>query len=229
MVNELPFMDIENRKLVGKYVVLSYGAYNAFGLIGTELAGVALCMRDGDKGCIIATKTIPYNKVKRAKEFEEATKTDDFISNIKALQGWDWRFDPRKDEAFLKSIKRKSTEKIAEEIDSSRLEKINKAYFLSKLNLFAKRLVKIIGFKPESFEIRIMKGGPACRGEVVIHSDEWYIMLGGDMNHQVMYRRCDGREDYIGKTNIFCSSVELVQRAKKGLFENKPQVMEEVQ
>jgi hypothetical protein len=72
-----PFMYIEEEAPIRTknaiLRVMSFGAYNAMGLIGTEKGGVGVAL-EGDEGvkCVVATKDIPWDMPKRASELKEA-------------------------------------------------------------------------------------------------------------------------------------------------------------
>lgn len=61
-----PFMWVERHERVGDLGVIAFGAYNIFGLIGTEKGGVAIVHED--KKFVIATKDFPHDPAARAEE-----------------------------------------------------------------------------------------------------------------------------------------------------------------
>jgi hypothetical protein len=63
-------MWIEAYERIGNLAILTYGAYNAFGLIGPEKGGVAVVREEPGKD-VLATKDFPYSPPARAKEFRE--------------------------------------------------------------------------------------------------------------------------------------------------------------
>lgn len=50
--------------------LMAYGAYNAMGLIGPEMGGLAMVV-DGDRKFCVAKKYIPYSMKKRNKAFSQ--------------------------------------------------------------------------------------------------------------------------------------------------------------
>lgn len=68
-----PFMWVEDHEKIrlGKLTlgVISFGAYNAMGLIGTEKGGVAIVAEAPEKA-VIATKDIPWKPAERAAELK---------------------------------------------------------------------------------------------------------------------------------------------------------------
>lgn len=71
-----------------------------------------------------------------------------------------------------------------------------------------KELSKELRYYPdETFDIRINVAGTACSGDAILHSDNFYInlsqsCLGKDFGF--MWRICDGKKDFTGKTNQWC-------------------------
>ncbi len=98
-----PFMWVEQETAVPKtavcdnVAVLSFGAYNAMGLIGTEKGGVAIV--HNEPNFVIATKDIPYKPDLRAEEHARIVEflrfcpsRDALILGIKA-RGYDSRWE----------------------------------------------------------------------------------------------------------------------------------------
>lgn len=63
-----PFMFVENHQTFGDLGVISFGAYNAMGLIGSEKGGIAIVLEKPRKA-VLATKDIPWRPDLRAEEF----------------------------------------------------------------------------------------------------------------------------------------------------------------
>lgn len=102
--SQKPFMWIEEEthvpdsKVVRDIWVLSFGAYNAMGLIGPEKGGVAVVHKDPN--FVIATWDVPYNPTARHELHKRVvdtltTVTDpmDCIEKIKGLSGADMRYE----------------------------------------------------------------------------------------------------------------------------------------
>lgn len=71
----------------------------------------------------------------------------------------------------------------------------------------AKRYLKDIaigmGLNPDQYDIRSNKGGPAVLGEVILHTDNLYVCLGGSVPWGTFYyRTCKGRKDHTGGINV---------------------------
>lgn len=64
----IPFMFVENHRTFGDIGVISFGAYNAMGLIGSEKGGVAVVLEKPYKS-VLATKDIPWRPDLRAEGF----------------------------------------------------------------------------------------------------------------------------------------------------------------
>lgn len=68
-----PFMFVENHQTFGDIGVIAFGAYNAFGLIGSEKGGIGIVLEKPHKA-VLATKDIPWNPAKRAVEFNRVVE-----------------------------------------------------------------------------------------------------------------------------------------------------------
>ena len=101
--SQKPFMWIEQEtaipdtKACRDIGVLSFGAYNAMGLIGTEKGGVAVVHRGPN--FVIATRDVPHDAVARQKLHAEvvaalrtAEEPRDCGAKLKSLGGFDLRF-----------------------------------------------------------------------------------------------------------------------------------------
>lgn len=78
--------------------------------------------------------------------------------------------------------------------------------FLSVLRTVALEL----GLTIDEFDVRSNKGGPAVLGEVTLHTDRLYLMVGGygfekAGDKQFMFRTVAGRKDYQGGANQWAS------------------------
>lgn len=62
-------MFVERHETFGDLGVISFGAYNAFGLIGSEKGGVAVVLEKPHKA-VLATKDIAWRPDLRAEEFD---------------------------------------------------------------------------------------------------------------------------------------------------------------
>lgn len=68
-----PFMWVENHQTFGDLGVISFGAYNAMGLIGSEKGGIGIVLEKPHKA-VVATKDIPWDPVQRVVEFKRAVE-----------------------------------------------------------------------------------------------------------------------------------------------------------
>ena len=95
----LPFMWVEEKRPIPKGgAVISYGAYNAFGLIGSEKGGVAIVSEDPP--AVLATIDIPWDPPARAALVQQvcsATRDcEDRVAVVRAINGlasFQWRMD----------------------------------------------------------------------------------------------------------------------------------------
>lgn len=85
-------------------------------------------------------------------------------------------------------------------------------------------LAKLVGLNQKEFEVRSCYGGPAVAGEVILHTDKFYLQLFqsalGSDGIRIMYRECKGRTDYTGGQNRYeklekLHSTEFVNTLKK--------------
>ena len=92
-----------------------------------------------------------------------------------------------------------------------------KAEFHQQGKRMLRRIAKLMGLAPGTYDIRSNLGGIAVSGEVTLHGERIYIQLsqsccGPDMGF--MYRQCDGRKDYCGKTNRWMHWTTLLDEDK---------------
>lgn len=78
----------------------------------------------------------------------------------------------------------------------------NKDKFHRDARAYLKLLATYLNLPEGSYEIRGNKAGPASLGEVTLHSEDFYMQLGG-LLPDVLYRACNGRKDYTGMRNRF--------------------------
>lgn len=77
------------------------------------------------------------------------------------------------------------------------------------------KLAKELSLEKGEFDLRSNQGGIAVSGEVTLHTDWCYVQVSqpfGFRGTEVMYRLCEGRKDYCGKTNNFTSPEVLEER-----------------
>ena len=88
----------------------------------------------------------------------------------------------------------------------------DKRQFHSEGKKALRLLAKALNLTAGSFEIRSNMGGIAVSGEVILHSDEIYIQISQSpfmRGNDILYRRCNGRKDYVGDRNHFAPIGEL--------------------
>lgn len=66
-------------------------------------------------------------------------------------------------------------------------------------------------------DIRSNKAGIACSGEITLHSDNLYLQIQPDSfmkGQEILFRTCEGKEDYTGGRNHFVGIRDLVDGQK---------------
>lgn len=70
-----------------------------------------------------------------------------------------------------------------------------------------KKLAKTLGLTTNEFEVRSCYGGTAVAGEVMLHTDKFYLQIFQEVVNpkglRIMYRDCKGRTDYTGGANRY--------------------------
>ena len=69
-----------------------------------------------------------------------------------------------------------------------------------------------LGLEPDQYDLRSNFAGPAVSGEITLHGDEIYVQVSIPCirpGREVMFRRCKGRQDYLGDRNHFCDIAVL--------------------
>lgn len=75
-----------------------------------------------------------------------------------------------------------------------------------------KALAEALGLGKGTFEVRSNLAGPACSGEVTLHSDSLYVQVQAScmgVGHEILYRSVTGRKDYCGGPNHFAPAAAL--------------------
>ena len=79
-----------------------------------------------------------------------------------------------------------------------------KAAYLKLGTKYLRQLAKALELAKGSYDVRTCKGGIAVPGECILHGEWLYLQICNDYGGPgpgIMYRRCEGRKDYVGKTN----------------------------
>jgi hypothetical protein len=70
-----------------------------------------------------------------------------------------------------------------------------------------KKLAKSLGLTDKDFEVRSCYGGTEVAGEVILHTDKFYMQIFQEAVNpkglRIMYRDCKGRTDYKGGPNRY--------------------------
>lgn len=82
---------------------------------------------------------------------------------------------------------------------------------------FLRRLASDLGLQAGTFDIRSNRAGAAVSGEVTLHADSLYVQIsehcyGGRVGLSLLYRTCEGRQDYTGGPNHTLSLREVRDR-----------------
>jgi hypothetical protein len=82
-----------------------------------------------------------------------------------------------------------------------------KAEFHKAAKRCLRRLVKELGLQKGEYDLRSNMGGIAVSGEITLHTDWCYVQVSQFRPvAEVMFRSCEGRQDYTGGPNHFCSA-----------------------
>lgn len=68
-----------------------------------------------------------------------------------------------------------------------------------------KALADHCGWSKATYDVRSIMGGIAVSGEVILHHDQVYICVSQELGRDcgILFRSCNGRQDYSGGTNSF--------------------------
>ena len=80
-----------------------------------------------------------------------------------------------------------------------------------------KQVAAALGLSPDKYDLRSNLAGIAVAGEITLHADRIYVQVSQSFtgyDSSILFRTCDGREDYVGGANNF-ASLELLNRPKE--------------
>jgi hypothetical protein len=80
-----------------------------------------------------------------------------------------------------------------------------------------KQLADALGLPPDAYDLRSNQGGVAVSGEIILHTDHLYVQVSqSTMGYDggVLFRSCEGRNDYYGGPNHF-ASLDLLNRPEE--------------
>ena len=69
-----------------------------------------------------------------------------------------------------------------------------------------RRLARILGSEPATFDLRSNPGGIAVSGEITLHHDHLYLQVSQPASRTdsgILIRTCEGRQDYLGGRNHY--------------------------
>jgi hypothetical protein len=79
-----------------------------------------------------------------------------------------------------------------------------------------KQLAAALGLSPDTYDLRSNLAGTAVAGEITLHADRIYVQVSQSFtgyDSSILFRTCDGREDYVGGANNF-ASLDLLNRPR---------------
>ncbi len=197
---------------------VAYGAYNAFGLIGSENNGIAIL--DVDDRLVVVDKIGVRHGINNRHPAQFNGMTDRQIMD--ALKSWSW---PKLAEFVNTNPNARHelpTMPRAPYVPTA-LNEIPDVFFADDLTQdkpeFAKRSIEFLNNlatqlkMPEgSFDVRYNEAGPASSGEAALHADQVYVQVQESFSGngaQILFRRCRGRDDYTGFQNNFITNEKL--------------------
>ena len=78
-------------------------------------------------------------------------------------------------------------------------------------------LANYLGLASNEYDLRSNQAGIAVSSEIILHTETLYIMLSATLvtpGREVLYRRCNGRQDYHGDRNNYCDVALLTDPRK---------------
>jgi hypothetical protein len=86
-----------------------------------------------------------------------------------------------------------------------------KSRFLALGRQMARQIAKDLQLPQGSFEVKGHWAGDGTPGEVTLHTEKLYLdfVRNPVVGHKFMYRRCNGRKDFVGKGNNWALYSEL--------------------
>lgn len=88
-----------------------------------------------------------------------------------------------------------------------------KALFKKEAMRLLRRLARALNLERSNYDLRYNAGGVAVSGEATLHADECYVQISQSCmkGSEILYRRCNGREDYAGEQNHFAPAAALCE------------------
>jgi hypothetical protein len=73
-----------------------------------------------------------------------------------------------------------------------------------------KELATALGLVELEYDLRVNRGGPDSSGDVALHTERLYVQIAAQTGlPSVLFRRCQGRKDYMGGPNNFVEVAKL--------------------
>lgn len=93
----------------------------------------------------------------------------------------------------------------------------SKTAFHNEAKRALRALANHLGLAPDSYNLRSNKAGPAVSGEVTLHTETLYVQVSlarFSAGREVMFRRCESRQDYTGHRNNYCDIAVILDPPK---------------
>lgn len=196
--------------------VIVYGAYNAYGLIGTENNGIAVL--DEDRMQVVLDGHCPQDTGAYGPSDEQMVEWRR-ICKMDASEFMEFcNSHPRlRDLISVESkVNRKPSFNIGRFVNIATTpvayNETAKREFLRVGRQMAIHLAARMGLNEDQYEVRVNKAGIAVSGEVTLHTDRHYIQFSqssGILESGFLVRSCKGRKDYTGGRNHFVKWEDL--------------------
>lgn len=185
--------------------VIVYGAYNAYGLIGTENNGIAVLDEDRmqvvlDGHCPQETgaygpsngQLVEWQRICRmdSAEFVEFCNSHPRLRDLICIET---------------KLNRKPSFNVGRFINLATTpvayNESAKREFLRVAKQMAIHLAVRMGLNEDHYDVRVNKAGIAVSGEVTLHTDRHYVQFGQSQPGSFLVRSCKGRKDFTGGRN----------------------------
>lgn len=196
--------------------VLVYGAYNAFGLIGTENNGIAVldedrmqvvldghCSQDTGAFGPSESQTAEWRRIcaMEAEEFVQFCNSHPMSRDLVELHS---------------KVNSKPSFNVGRFINLATTpvayNEPAKREFLRVAKQMAIHLAARLGLNEDQYDVRVNKAGIAVSGDVTLHTDTHYIHLtqfAGILEKGFLVRACKGRKDFVGGRNHWIAWEDL--------------------
>lgn len=185
--------------------VVLYGAYNAYGLIGTENNGIAVL--DEDSARVVLDGHLPQDTGSFGPSEEQVLEWN----RICGLGGYEFvefcNSHPMCREPVTLERKVRQNPKLDVERfihiakESVAYDPALKSEFLRTGKQMLIRMAYALGLNEDQYDLRVNKAGIAVSGEVTLHTDSHYVQFSQSRPGTFLVRSCKNRKDYTGGQN----------------------------